>query len=151
MNQLIRTTPKHPDYQRLVAALDASLRITDGEEFNFYAQFNKSDEIKYVILAQIGSEIVGCGAIKVLDEERMEVKRMFVAETHRNQGIASILLRGLEAWIVELGYQKSILETGVRQQAAVRLYEKNAYQRIPNYGQYKGQPSSICFEKQLIQ
>ncbi|MEM6345535.1 MAG: GNAT family N-acetyltransferase [Bacteroidota bacterium] len=149
MTQLLRTNPQHPDYQRLVAALDASLRITDGEEFHFYAQFNKSDAIKYVLLVQKDEQFVACGAIKAFDAQTMEVKRMFVAETHRNQGIASTLLKGLEKWILELGYQKSILETGVRQLAAIRLYEKNAYQRIPNYGQYVDQPSSVCFAKHL--
>ncbi|MEL6592778.1 MAG: GNAT family N-acetyltransferase [Bacteroidota bacterium] len=149
MIKLEQTTPQHPDYQRLVAALDAGLRITDGPEFDFYAQFNKSDAIKYVLLALVDGQAVACGAIKHFDEQTMEVKRMYVAETHRNQGIASVLLGGLEDWVQELGYAACILETGVRQHAAVRLYEKNAYQRIPNFGQYIGQASSICYRKVL--
>ncbi|MEL7339758.1 MAG: GNAT family N-acetyltransferase [Bacteroidota bacterium] len=149
MIQLERTTPEHPDYQRLVSALDAGLRITDGPEFDFYAQFNKSDAIKYVLLAVVEGQVVACGAIKHFDEQTMEVKRMYVTETHRNQGIASVLLGGLEAWTQELGYQACILETGVRQHAAIRLYEKNHYQPIPNFGQYVGQASSLCFRKTL--
>lgn len=149
MITLERTTPQHPDYQRLVAALDAGLRITDGPEFDFYAQFNKSDAIKYVLLALVDGQAVACGAVKHFDAQTMEVKRMYVAETHRNQGIASVLLKGLEDWTAELGYTACILETGVRQHAAIRLYEKNAYQRIPNFGQYIGQESSICFRKSL--
>lgn len=151
MLNLIQTNPQHPDYQRLVADLDASLRITDGEEFNFYAQFNQSDEIKYVMLAQQEEQFVACGAIKEFDAQTMEVKRMFVADTHRNLGIASVLLKGLEDWALALGYPNCILETGVRQQAAIRLYEKNGYHRIPNYGQYIGQASSVCFTKPLTQ
>lgn len=149
MLNLIQTNPQHLDYQRLVADLDASLRISDGDEFDFYAQFNQSDAIKYVMLAQANAQSVACGAIKEFDSKAMEVKRMFVSESHRNQGIASVLLQGLEAWILALGYPNCILETGVRQLAAIRLYEKNGYQRISNYGQYLGQESSICFKKPL--
>ncbi|MFK7922077.1 MAG: GNAT family N-acetyltransferase [Bacteroidia bacterium] len=149
MIKLIRTNPQHPDYQRLVADLDASLRITDGDEFDFYAQFNQSDVIKYVMLAQANDLAVACAAIKEFDAKTMEVKRMFVSESHRNQGIASILLEGLEAWTLALGFPNCILETGVRQVAAIRLYEKNGYKRIPNYGQYLGQASSVCFQKSL--
>ncbi|WP_407644578.1 hypothetical protein [Croceimicrobium hydrocarbonivorans] len=42
-----------------------------------------------------------------------------------------------------------ILETGINQPEAIRLYEKNGYQRIPNYPPYEGVETSYCFEKVL--
>lgn len=47
----------------------------------------------------------------------------------------------------ELSYKRCILETGKKQPEAIRLYEKNGYKIIPNYGQYAGVQNSICFEK----
>lgn len=38
--QLIRTTSENPDYQKLVVLLDAVLKVLDGEEHDFYAQYN---------------------------------------------------------------------------------------------------------------
>ena len=59
-----RVNSDDKDFQELVKALDIDLKIYDGEEYNFYAQFNKIDKIKYVAVAYNNNESVGCGAIK---------------------------------------------------------------------------------------
>ena len=79
----------------------------------------------------------------------MEVKRMFVDLAFRGNGIASIILNELEKWAKELGYSGCILETGKKQPEAIKLYKKNGYAIIPNYGQYKQVENSVCFEKAL--
>ena len=80
----------------------------------------------------------------------MEVKRMYVPLEKRGKGIASIVLQELEKWAKELGYQKCILETGIKQPEAISLYKKNNYAIIPNYGQYAGVKDSVCFEKKIF-
>ena len=77
----------------------------------------------------------------------MEVKRMFTLPESRGKGIATKVLNELENWASELGYAKCMLETGKRQPEAVRLYQKNGYKQIPNYGQYINMDNSVCFEK----
>lgn len=74
---------------------------------------------------------------------------MYTIPSVRSQGIASVILSQLEDWARELGYTRCVLETGVKQPDAMRLYEKNDYVRIPNYGPYIQQPLSACFEKVL--
>jgi len=147
MITFVKTDAKHQDFQNLVKLLDADLLIRDGDIHYFYAQFNKIDFIKNVIIAYANDEAIGCGAIKKYDEQTMEIKRMFVKESHRNQGIAAKLLTHLENWAKELGFQKCILETGNNQPEAIRLYQKCNYKIIPNYGQYEGVETSFCFEK----
>ena len=149
MITLKRTNSDDTDFQTLVKELDKELAIRDGDEHAYYAQFNKIDALKYVVLAFENDEAVGCGAIKSFDENSMEVKRMFVPGNKRSKGIASVVLRELETWANELGYSKCVLETGYTQPEAIRLYEKNGYAKIPNYGQYIGMDNSICFEKVL--
>ena len=61
-----------------------------------------------------------------------------------------MVLKELEQWAVELNYTKAIMETGIRMPEAIGLYTKNNYVIIPNYGQYKGMPDSVCFEKVLV-
>jgi GNAT superfamily N-acetyltransferase len=147
MLKLIRTNSNNIDFIQLVNQLDKELTIRDGDEHDFYDQFNKIDNIKYVVVAYENEKPVSCGAIKEFDTETMEVKRMFTQENARGKGIASKVLDELEKWAVELSYQKCILETGVRQPEAIQLYTKNGYQLIENYGQYKDVENSRCFEK----
>jgi putative acetyltransferase len=144
-----RTNSNDIDFQELVRELDIELKEIDGEEHMFYNQFNKTVDIKYALIACENDIPVGCGAIKEYTSESMEVKRMYVKLSHRGKGIASMFLKELEIWSSELGYSKCILETGKRQPQAIRLYEKNNYKQIPNYGQYKNVENSVCFEKEL--
>ena len=65
----------------------------------------------------------------------------------RGQGVATEVLKALEAWATELNYTKCVLETGKKQPEAIDLYLKNGYAVIPNYGQYENVENSVCFEK----
>lgn len=145
-----RTNSDNKDFQLLVLELDKDLAIRDGEEHAFFAQYNKIDAIKYVVVAYLDNEPVGCGAIKEYEAGVMEIKRMFVQPVYRGKGIASSVLKELELWAKELGFKKCILETGIKQPEAIALYKKNQYNQIPNYGQYADVTSSVCFEKVLI-
>jgi putative acetyltransferase len=149
MIKTIRTNSDNPDFIELVKLLDADLAIRDGEDNVFYSQFNKIDNIRYVVVAYNSEKPVGCGAIKEQASKTMEVKRMFVSPGSRNKGIASIILSELENWARELSYSKCVLETGKRQPEAIGLYKKNGYKLITNYGQYAGVGNSVCFEKEL--
>ncbi|HEU5147982.1 MAG TPA: GNAT family N-acetyltransferase [Chryseosolibacter sp.] len=147
---LVRVDSTHPDFISLVLRLDADLAIRDGEDHAFYAQFNKIDKIKHVVLAYENDSALGCGAIKEFSSDAVEVKRMYVIPTARSRGVASLILLALEKWAKELSYSKCVLETGTRQPEAIALYLKNGYTRIENYGQYAGVENSLCFEKRLM-
>jgi GNAT superfamily N-acetyltransferase len=79
----------------------------------------------------------------------MEIKRMYVTPASRKKGIATMILCELETWAAELSYENCILETGIKQPEAIELYKKNGYTVIPNYGQYAGVQTSVCFEKSI--
>ena len=149
MLELIRTNSDHPDFIELVKLLDDDLALRDGTEHTFYAQFNKIDKIKYVVIVYDHSKAIACGTIKQFSSDTMEIKRMYTLPEQRGKGIASCILSELERWAAELSCNKCILETGTRQPEAIMLYEKNGYNRIPNYGQYQGIANSVCFEKVL--
>lgn len=144
-----RTDSNNKDFQQLVSALDIELKILDGDEHDFYAQFNKINMIKNTVVAYDGDEAVGCGAVKVFTADAMEVKRMYVPPNRRGQGIASIVLHELETWCRELNFKKCLLETGKRQPDAIALYKKNNYKIISNFGPYEKDTNSVCFEKEL--
>jgi GNAT superfamily N-acetyltransferase len=150
MTTLQRTNSKDKNFIKLVKQLDADLALRDGEDHAFYNQFNSIDSIKYTVVAyNENNEAVGCGAIKQLEPQAMEVKRMFVPLNERGKGIAGKVLKELETWAAELGNTKCLLETGIKQPEAISLYKKCGYRFIDNYGQYAGVENSICFEKML--
>lgn len=149
MINIKRTNSDNLDFIRLVKLLDTDLAIRDGDAHDFYDQFNKIDNIRYVVVAYENDKPAGCGAIKEYNSDSMEVKRMYVSPENRKRGIASKILTKLEIWASELSYSKCILETGKGQPEAIELYKKNGYTLMPNYGQYDGVENSLCFEKRL--
>jgi len=149
MTNLIRTNSDSSDFRELVALLDQDLQIRDGVEHSFYAQFNKIDKIRHVVVAYAGGVAVGCGAIKEYEEGVAEIKRMFVRAENRGRGIAGQILTELETWAKELNYSECILETGIKQPEAIRLYQKSGYEKIPSYGQYLNVENSVCMKKSI--
>lgn len=149
MLTFLRTDSGNQDFILLVRLLDIDLKIRDGDDHAFYAQFNKIDQIKQVIVAYADGFAVGCGAIKFYAAGTGEIKRMFVRPEFRGQGIAGKLLKELESWARDLGYDQLILETGKAQPEAIGLYAKSGYTLIPNYGQYESVENSVCMKKMV--
>lgn len=146
---LLRTDSDHPDFLTLMRDLDAELAILDGEDHAFYAQYNKTYNIRCVLVAYLDNRPVGIGAIRPYGSDTMEVKRMYVVPDSRQKGIARRVLAALEDWAREQSYARCVLETGKRQPEAIALYQKSGYRVTPNYGQYEGMDNSVCFEKVL--
>jgi putative acetyltransferase len=149
MLKIIRTDSTNEDFRELVLLLDEGLKITDGDEAGFFAQYNKINSLKNVVIAYLDGKAVGCGAFKEYEPKVAEIKRMFVREEARGKGIAAQILDELELWATELEFKTSILETGCLLTSAIRLYERSGYQRTPCYGQYIGVESSVCMKKEL--
>ena len=149
MTRLKRTTSEDVDFQTLVKLLDHELATRDGDEHSFYAAFNKTADIKHVVVYYHGDKPVGCGAFKPYDEKTVEIKRMFVLPELRGKGIAAVVLKELELWAAELNYTACILETGKKQPEAIRLYQRVGYRLVPNYGQYAEVVNSICMRKEI--
>ncbi len=149
MISIIRTTSDNADFQALVTMLDAELRERDGDEHAFYSQFNNIDSMREVVLAYLGDTAVGCGAIRSFAGDTAEVKRMYVREECRSQGIAGKILNKLESWARELNFDACVLETGYKQPEAIALYKRSGYEVIPNYGQYLNIENSVCMRKKI--
>ncbi len=124
MIRLKRTDSSNKDFVDLVKQLDAYLRITDGDEHDFYNQYNSIENLKHVVIAYTENKPVGCGAFKDFENNSVEIKRMYTLEKNRGKGIASLILNELEKWASELNYDSCILETGIRQIEAVEFYKK---------------------------
>jgi len=147
--KLVRTSSENTDFRILITALDEDLYLRNGEGQLIYRQYNQVDHINHVVVIYSGDFPVGCGCFKKFDYETVEMKRMFVLPEMRGRKLAVQLLQELEKWAVEEGYTKAVLETGLRQVEAIRLYTVAGYILTENYGQYVGMADSICYEKSL--
>jgi len=145
-----RTDSDNPDFQNLVAMLDADLSVRDGDEHAFYAQFNKITAIRNAIVCYADDKAIGCGAFKKYDDNKAEIKRMFVLPEYRGHGIGLNILKELELWAAEMNYAECVLETGKKQPEAISLYQKAGYFIIPNYGQYLNVENSVCMMKTIL-
>ena len=150
MITIVRTDSNNQDFKALVKQLDAYLKITDGDEHEFYNQFNSVESLSHVVVLYSDNIAVGCGAFKKFNKNSVEIKRMFVNPTERQLGLGKQILNNLENWATEIGFSSCILETGKRQVEAVHFYKNCNYKSIPKYGQYKNMDNSLCFEKKLV-
>ena len=146
--KLLKTNSNHPDFQKLTRLFDDYLVEIDGDEKDFFAQYNQI-YIDNVIVCYEDEIAVGCGAFKEYEPTVDEIKRMFVLPEKRGKGIASTVLNALEFWAKENGFQHAILETSNQLTNAISLYQKSGYEVISNYGQYIDVESSVCMKKIL--
>ncbi len=99
----------------------------------------------FVIAYNSQQEALGCGAIRPMEGNSAEIKRMYAR--YKGVGIGNAILSYLEKQAKELGYVSLKLETRLINHNAVRFYEAMGYKRIENYGKYAGNGEAICFEK----
>jgi GNAT superfamily N-acetyltransferase len=142
--------PDSPLALALIRELDSDLGSRYPEQWihGLHPEDVEDTRLVFVIMYQ-GDEPVGCGALRSLDSDMTEVKRMYVKPGFRGQGCSRKLLDFLEANARSSGYRIIRLETGTKQPEAIGLYESSGYTSIPAYGEYVGNPFSLCYEKVL--
>jgi putative acetyltransferase len=104
-------------------------------------------------LARLRGEAVGCGGV-ALFADFAEAKRMYVREAARGKGVADVILARIEQEVSDAGLDVLRLETGERQVAALRFYERAGFQRCPAFGAYtlmapQSIATSVFLEKRI--
>lgn len=99
------------------------------------------------LIAYSDGKPMACGALRPLDDNAVEIRRMFVTRAARRKGFARAILRALEEAACRFGYTWMRLETGNRQLPAMGLYEAYGFAPIEPFGEYVGDPTSVCYEK----
>jgi GNAT superfamily N-acetyltransferase len=134
MIDIIRTDSDNPDFIELVKSLDSYLAIIDGDDHSFYNQFNKTSNLKQVVIAYENGKPMGCGAIREFAPAIMEIKRMYTMPESRNKGIASGILTELENWAFELSCKKMHIRNREKANGSNQSLQK---ERIQTYSKLR--------------
>ena len=143
--------PRQPDIVELLRLSDAFALSLYPPENCFLLDVSELEKPGVTLfVARVDGRALGIAALVVgTTPDWAELKRMFVHEDARGQGVARALLAAVEGAAREAGIPELRLETGTLHHAAMALYESAGYQRIPNFGQYVDGPDSLCYAKPL--
>jgi putative acetyltransferase len=144
------------DVRSLIFELDAELAVAyPPEQLHGLTLRSLFEPHVRFFIARMDGAAVGCGGVAFFDGFA-EVKRMYVRKSARGAGVAQALLQHLESVTREAGIPLLRLETGVRQPAAIRLYESFGFASCAAFAPYTSMPpaavkNSMFYEKRLTE
>lgn len=125
-------TPEQVD--RLIATYEAKNEFSDITDFqNHYLNNNGL----FLVLVD-DEKVVGTGAIRRLDSDNAELKRMWFLPPYRSRCLGYQMAQQLLAFARSTGYKNVRLDTDQKQQQAIRLYRRLGFLPIPRYN------DSVC-------
>ena len=101
----------------------------------------------FLVVFDPSGDGVGCGGLKDLGSRVFELKRMWIAPSHRGRGYARALLSALEDRARDLGAVELRLDTSAVLDEAVALYRASGYVDIAAYND--NPYASLWFAKHL--
>jgi putative acetyltransferase len=153
MASLITVVAARPDSREameLLAELDAALH-----EYPYPAEsrhaFSVEKLIRESVAFFVGSydgQLAACGGVKLFSDYG-EVKRMYVRPAFRGKGLGKAILDYLAAHARANRIHLLRLETGIYQVEAIGLYDGWGFQRRGPFGDYKSDPNTVYFEKEI--
>ena len=147
------TSPDTPDAITLISELEAQLDPLYPRESRHGLSVAQllAQRVAFFLIRSDG-EPAGCGGVKLVGADcgnYGEVKRMYVRPPFRGRGLARAMLDHLALYAQTHDISLLRLETGIHQQAAIALYERAGFTRIPAFGDYQEDPLSLFFEKRI--
>ena len=142
--------PQSTEVKALIAAADAfydGLYPEESTHLEVLDDLSKPDVL--FIGCRVDGELAASGAAKLMhdDGNYAEIKRVFVIDGYRGQGLSAMIMNYLETELQARGVRLLRLETGVLQPEALGLYQKLGYQSRGPFGAYRPDPLSIFMEK----
>src|SRR5581483_1455562 len=96
-------------------------------------------------------QVLGVGALRMLDAEHAELKSMHTVEAARRRGVARALVDHLVEVARAHGARRVSLETGTMEAFAPAraLYRAAGFEPCEPFGEYVGSPTSACMTRRL--
>lgn len=141
--------PGTPEAEVLLGELSAALAAMTGD--NGRSSYDPDDSRgarSLFVIARDASGLLGCGALRPVDERVAEIKRMYARPG--TTGVGAAILNHLELAARSFDYDAVCLSTRRINYRAVDFYLKHGYTEIASYGKYADRPESICLGKSLL-
>lgn len=143
--------PDDPEVRRIIAAADDFYRDLYPEESNHLESVEalKRPDLLFVGCRDQG-RLAASGAAKIMSDDGTyaEIKRVYVYDEFRGQGLSYRIMDYLESQLRGQGIDLFRLETGVYQPEAIALYRRLGYCERGPFGTYRPDPLSVFMEKQ---
>ncbi len=101
-----------------------------------------------IILCKENNEYAGCIAIRTIDADTAELKRMYVKPAFQKHGIGNMLLQDALTLARKYNYRRIRLDTLSNMLPAINLYKRNGFYEIPPY-YFNPETTAVFFEKFL--
>jgi putative acetyltransferase len=142
--------PGVPEARRLIAELDEYSEALYPPESNHLVPADELRRLNTVFLvAWLGGEAVGCGALVDHAGEYGELKRIYVRPDSRRAGVGRAILGELFGQARSRGLRILRLETGNAQSEALAMYERAGFRHRGPFGDYRPDPLSLFMELEL--
>ncbi len=151
MLHLAPVTVRDPGVAGLIDAL--TLELADGgysdEESFGYSLDQLERSGVHLVGATSDGRLVGLGGLELQEDGFAELKRFYVDPAHRGGGVADAVIEALVEHARSRGATTLRLETGDKQQAAMRFYARHGFEVVPRFGPYVDSATSVCMQRQL--
>ena len=144
--------PRSPEAQKLLNAFVEEVRHryeSAPADVGYFDPALVSAPKSAFLVARVEGEAVGCGALVPMEDDVVEIKRMFVLPEQRGHGIAKKILDRLQDLAQQFDYDRIRLETGTKQPESIALYGKSGFYRVPNFPPFESDSTAVCFEKRI--
>lgn len=84
-------------------------------------------------LSFVGEKLVGCVALRPINDTECEMKRLYIKPEFRGQGMGRILAEKIISDAKEIGYKQMFLDTLDTMKSALNLYASLGFKDAPEY------------------
>lgn len=113
-------------------------------EWMSYLNETHSEEYMLFLVAKQEEKILGTIALSQIDDEIVELKRLYTAPEARGLGVAVSLMNTIFQYVKDNNFKKICLETYSRFERAVNFYNKNGFVLTDKIDE------KIFFEKEIV-
>ena len=140
--------PDTADARALIDELEGQLEPLYARESRHGYAVEKliAENVAFFLIRDEG-RAAGCGGLLIVGTDYGEIKRMYVRPEFRGRKFGELMLNHLADYARVRSVSRLRLETGIHQHAAIALYERMGFVKIPPFGPYKYDPVSICYER----